>query len=107
MREYFPSAAYQDDSTKEFEELSQYVNESVETYARNFKLMLKEMSEEVRPSEYHQMIKFKNRLLDSFKFLIVIQDCDGLDELIQKAKTLEAEVVMTSTKELPFVLTRG
>ena len=49
--------------------------------------MLKEMSEEVGPSEYHQMIKFKKGLLDPFKFLIIIQDCAGLDELIQSQNT--------------------
>ena len=107
MGEYVPSAAYQGDLMKEFEELTQSVGESVGTYAWNFKLMLKEISEEVRPSEYHQMIKFKKGLLDPFKLFIVIQDCVGLDELIERAKTLEAEVVMTSGKELSSGLTRG
>ena len=84
------------------------VGESVGMYARNFKLMmLKELLEEVRPLEYHQMIKFKKGLLDPFKLLIVIQDCVGLDKLIESAKTLEAEVVMTSGKELSSGLTRG
>ena len=94
---------------KEFAELTQSVGEStsVGTYAWSFKLMLKEMSEEVQPSEYHQMIKFKKGLLDPFKLLIVIQDCVGLDELIERAKTLEVEVVMTSEKELSSGLTRG
>ena len=55
-------------------------------YARNFKLMFKEMSEELRPLEYCQMIKFKKGLLDLFKFLTIIQGCAGLDELIQRAK---------------------
>ena len=92
---------------KEFEELTQSVGESVGTYARNFKLMLREMLEEVRPSEYHQIIKFKKGVLDAFKLLIIIQDCVGLNELIERVKTLEAKVVMTSGKELSSVLTRG
>ena len=34
------------------------------------------------------------------KLLVVIEICAGLDKLIQRAKTLEADVVMTSGKEL-------
>ena len=60
----------------------------------------------VGPSEYHQMIKFKKGLLDPFKLFIVIQDFVGLDKLIERAKKLEAEVAMTSRKELSSGLTR-
>ena len=108
MGGYVPSVANQGDFMKEFEELSQSVGESVRTMgARKFKLMLKDMSEEVRSSEYHQIIKFKKGLLDPFKLLLAIQDCVGLDGLIERAETLEAEVVMTSGKEMPSGLTRG
>ena len=55
---------------KELKELTQSVGESVGTYAQNFKLMLKEMSAEVRPSEYHQMIKFKKGLRIHLSFLL-------------------------------------
>ena len=43
MGKFVPSMAYLGNLIKKFEELSQLVGESVETYARNFKLMLKEM----------------------------------------------------------------
>ena len=72
-KEYVPRAAYQGDLTKV-------------TYAQNSKLMFQEMSEKVRPSKYHQMIKYKKGLLKPFKFHTVIQDCAVLDELIQRAK---------------------
>ena len=74
------------DLIKEFEELRQSVGERVGLFARNFKLMLKEMLEEVRPPEFHQMMKFKKGLLDPVNLLIIVQDCAGLDELIERAK---------------------
>ena len=66
------------------------------TYVDGGDLMkeFKEFSQSVGKSVGH-MLGTSNR---PFKLLIIIQDCAELGKLIQRAKTLQAEVVMTSGK---------